>query len=81
MPEELSAAVAEQIRRLLDAHKISGNALATAIGMPQSSISRKLNDKAPFDLDDVQKICAFLGIEEADLIAWAKRGVQRPSDG
>lgn len=76
MPEELSAAVADQIRRLLEAHNVSGYALSKATGMPQSSISRKLSGQAPFDLDDVQKVCGVLGVDEADLIAWAKRGMR-----
>lgn len=81
MPEDLSAAVAEQIRRLLSAHKVSGYALSKATGLPQSNISRKLNGQAPFGLDDVQRICEFLGVDEADLIAWSKRNVRRPPTG
>lgn len=73
MPEELSAAVAEQIRRLIHARGTSANAVAKAAGIPQSSMSRKINGHAPFDLDDVQGICVVLGVDEADLIAWAKR--------
>jgi transcriptional regulator with XRE-family HTH domain len=78
VPEALSAAVAEQIRRLMAAHKVKPNALAKAVGMAQSSMSRKVNDLSPFDLDDVQKISAYFGVDPADVVAWAQRGVQVP---
>lgn len=78
VPEELSAAVAEQIRRLLAAHKVSGYALSKGTGIPQSNISRKLSGEAPFGIDDVQKISGFLGVDPADVIAWAQRGVRPP---
>lgn len=78
MPEDLSVAVREQIRRLLDANKVSGYALSKATGLPQSNISRKLNGQAPFGLDDVQRISAFLGVDAADVVAWAERGLRTP---
>lgn len=55
------------------ARNVSGYALAKGTGIPQSSISRKLNGEAPFDLDDVQAVCRVLEIDEADLITWSKR--------
>lgn len=76
MPEGLAAAVAEQIRRLLDAHNVSGNALANATGIPQRSISSKLRGESEFKLDEVQKIAEHFGIDAEDLVAWARRGVQ-----
>jgi transcriptional regulator with XRE-family HTH domain len=75
VPEDLAAAVAEQIRRLMQAHRVSGNALAAATGIPQRSISRKLTGESQFDLNDVQRIAAHFGVDPEDVIAWARRGV------
>lgn len=72
MSEQLSRAVAAEIRRLLDERGMSGNALAKATGIPQGSISRKLRDVAAFDLDDVQVICRVLEVDVTDLLAWAQ---------
>lgn len=61
------------------AHKVSGNALATATGIPQRNIARKLKGDSDFGLDEVQKIAGHFGIDPEDLIAWARRGVH-PSE-
>jgi transcriptional regulator with XRE-family HTH domain len=73
MPEHLSRAVADQIRSLMQARQMSGYALAKATGIPQSSISRKLNYAAPFDLADVARIAQVFGVKASDLVAWAER--------
>ncbi|MDP5182194.1 helix-turn-helix transcriptional regulator [Blastococcus sp. BMG 814] len=75
MPEGLAAAVAEQIRRLMLAHNVSGNALAGATGIPQRNISRKLKGESDFGLDEVQRIAEHFGVDPEDLVAWARRGV------
>lgn len=65
----------------MDARGLSGYALAKATGIPQSTVSRKLNGTAPFDFDDAQKVCAWLGIDAADLVAWAeRRGRPHPTE-
>ena len=73
MTEQLSRAVAGQVRKLLDERGISGNALAKATVIPQSSISAKLAGKHSFDIDDLQAICRFLDVDVTDLLAWAQR--------
>lgn len=73
MSEQLSRAVAGEIRRLLDERGISGNALSKATGISQSSVSAKLAGKHSFDLDDLQAICRFLEVDVTDLLAWAQR--------
>lgn len=72
MPEQLSRAVAEQIRRLLTERGISGNQLATLTGIPQVTIARKLRGASPVDLDDVQAICLALDVDPVDLLALAQ---------
>jgi len=73
MPEELSAAVAAEIRRLMALREISAYALSKQTGIPQSSLSRKLNGPAQFDLDDVQKIAVALSTDATTLVAGAER--------
>lgn len=73
MTEQLSRAVAAELRRLLEERGISGNALAKATGISQSSISNKLAGRHAFDLDDVQVICEHLGVAVSDLLSWAQR--------
>lgn len=72
--EQLSAAVAAEIRRLLEERGMSGNALAKATGIPQSSVSNKLNGRHAFDVDDLQAICQVLDVQVADLLSRAERG-------
>lgn len=67
----MSRAVAAQIQRLLDERGMSGNALAQATGIPQSSISRKLTGVHPFDVDDLAAIAAALGVRPAELLSAA----------
>lgn len=73
MTEELSTAVAEQVRRLLDERGISGRELARLTGIPQRTIAKKVAGQHPFDLDDLAKIAAALGVDVTDLLAWAQR--------
>lgn len=82
MTLELSRAVAGVIRTLMQARGVTAYALSKTTGIPQSSLSRKFREKdaAPFDLDDVQKVAAALGVTAADLIAWAE-GSAAPPEG
>lgn len=73
MPEELSRAVAAQIRRLLDERGWSGRELARRSGLPQPSIARKLAGERAFDLDELPPVCAALGVDVTDLLTWARR--------
>lgn len=73
VPEQLSNAVAEEIRRLLDDRGMSGNQLAKATGIPQSSIAKKLRGVTAFDIDDVDRICRALDVKASDLLDWAQR--------
>lgn len=71
--EQLSAAVAAEIRRLLEERGMSGNALAKASDIPQTSIAGKLRGVSPFDLDDLAAICRVLDVDVTDLLSWAQR--------
>ena len=71
--EDLARAVAAEIERLMAERGVSGNALSKATGIPQTSISRKLNGPAAFDLNDLVAISHALGVDIRDLLEWARR--------
>ena len=73
MSEQLSRAVATELRRLLEERGMSGNALAKATGISQSSVSNKLAGRHAFDLDDLQSICRVLDVNVTDLLTWAQK--------
>ena len=63
----LRVAVAEEIRVLCARKGVSGSALARAIGRTQSYMSRRLTGEVAFDLDDIQDIAGFFGVDPAAL--------------
>jgi transcriptional regulator with XRE-family HTH domain len=73
VPEQLSRAVTAEVRRLLDERGMSGRDLARRTGIPQSSIAKKLADKHPFDVDDLQAVAGVLEVDVTDLLSWAQR--------
>lgn len=73
MSEQLSRAVAGEIRRLLNERGMSGNALAKATGMNQPTVARKLRGEHAFDVDDLAVICKALDVSVSDLMGWAER--------
>lgn len=73
MTEQLSRAVAAEIRRLLEERDLSGNQLAKQTGIPQTSIAKKLRGITAFDIDDVDRICRALDVRASDLLEWAQR--------
>jgi transcriptional regulator with XRE-family HTH domain len=79
MSEQLSRAVAAEVRRRMDEHAVSAYALSKQTGIPQSSLSRKLNGPASFDFDDVQKIAGALGTDVTSLVSAAEHGGDHPT--
>lgn len=71
VPDDLAAAVAREVNRLLAERGMSVNALAKAAGLPQSTVAKRLAGTGTLDLDDVQAISASLDIDARDLIGWA----------
>lgn len=72
MSEELSTAVAAELRRLMDERGLSSNALAKATGLPQTTVYRKVNGKQVIDLNDLSPLAAALDVSVTDLIARAQ---------
>lgn len=73
MPEELSRAVAAEVRRLLDERGWSGRELARRTGIAQGTLADKLAGRSSFDLDDLDKVCGQFEVDLTDLLAWARR--------
>lgn len=72
MPEELSRAVAVQIRRLLEERGMSGRQLALAAGINPRSMDRKIGGRSPFDVDDLAAVAPVFGVTVSDLLRWAE---------
>jgi len=79
MSEQLSRAIAAQVRQLMQERGVSAYALSKTTGIPQSSLSRKLNGPAAFDFDDVQQIAVALGSDVTSIVAAAERGGTPPT--
>lgn len=72
MPEELSAAVAAEVRRLCAEVGWSGRELARRIEMSTNTAAAKLRGDFPFTFDEVDVIARAAGVNPADLIARAQ---------
>jgi DNA-binding Xre family transcriptional regulator len=71
--EDFARAVSAQVRKLLEERGISGNQLAKAAGLEQTTVARKLRGVLAFTLNDLDDICSTLGVKKSDLIEWAER--------
>lgn len=65
---EENRAVAAEINRLLTERGWSGRELARQAGIPPATVTRKLADLTAFDVDDLAKIAAALGVPLRDLL-------------
>lgn len=71
--EDFARAVSAEIRRVLEERGMSGNQLAKAAGMDQSTVARKLRGTHAFTLNELDTVCSVLGIKASDVIEWAQR--------
>lgn len=60
--------VAEEIRALLARRMANGAKLAAALGKSEMYVSRRLRGETAFDVDDLEKIAGYLGVEVTDLL-------------
>lgn len=63
--------VAEEVRVLLARKRMSGAALAAAIGKSEMYVSRRMRGEIAFDLDDLQSIAAVLKVQPVQLFGAA----------
>lgn len=61
--------VAANVRAELAARRISGTALAMALGITRSTMYRRLDGTSKWPVDDVEKTANFLGVDVRSLLA------------
>lgn len=71
--EDLARAVSAEVRRLVEERGLSGNRLAKASGLEQTSVAAKLRGAGAFSLRDLAAIAQVLEVKVSDIIEWAQR--------
>jgi transcriptional regulator with XRE-family HTH domain len=66
--ETRSRHVAEEIRAVLARRRISGKEMASALGLSQFAMSRRLRGETPFSLDELDAVARHLGVPVSSLI-------------
>lgn len=64
-----SEAVAAEVRAFMARKRISQTTAAAALGIGQSSMSRRLNGTAPFTVDELYRLADLFQISPSDLIS------------
>lgn len=65
---DFGAIVSNNVRALSALHNISQKELAKAIGIDQSSVSQRWRGKRQWQLEDLAKVAAVLGITPWELV-------------
>jgi transcriptional regulator with XRE-family HTH domain len=60
--------VAENVRAELAVRRISGTALADALGITRSTMYRRLDGSSPWPVDDLERVADFLAVDVAYLL-------------
>lgn len=68
VPGPLARAVSAEVRAAMGRHRVSGLQLAGMLKVSQNYLAKRLRDEAPFTINDVERICAVLGEDFADLM-------------
>ena len=79
--ETRTEAIARRLRGKMGEARISGVALGRAIKMNNASLSRRLNGKFPFTVDELDLICDVLGCDADEVFSGIKNPRQDGPDG
>lgn len=60
--------VADEVRAHMARKKLTAAKLSAEVGIPQATLSRKLNGKTPFLVDELMAICDTLAVDFVDLL-------------
>jgi DNA-binding Xre family transcriptional regulator len=60
--------VADEVRAHMARQKLSAAKLSATVGIPKATLSRKLNGKTPFLVDELMSICDVLDVDMTDLL-------------
>lgn len=61
--------VAAEVRAYLARQRKTQGDLAVALGISQQSVSRRMTGAQPFDVDELHRIAAWLGVPVSALLA------------
>ena len=62
-PSPLARHFSAHVRMVMARDHVTMQALAEAVGISRTYLGKRLRDEVPFTLNDVEAICAALGIE------------------
>jgi transcriptional regulator with XRE-family HTH domain len=74
-----SLAVAANVRAEVARKGLSQVTIATALGLPQSGVSRRLRGKVPFSLDELSAVAALVNVPLATLLDGVPNGPTKAS--
>jgi transcriptional regulator with XRE-family HTH domain len=63
LPGPLAKAVSAQVRTLMAEHRITAQALAEKAGLSRSYLGKRLRDESSLTVNDIENICAALGVD------------------
>ncbi|WP_139195003.1 helix-turn-helix transcriptional regulator [Arthrobacter sp. UCD-GKA] len=66
-----AAAISAQMRAELGKQRISANQLSKLVPISQPTLSKRLRDDGAFSMDEVEVICAALGLDVFEFVAAA----------
>ncbi len=72
--EDIRDVVAGEVRAWMGRRGVNQTALAAAIGVSQSQISKRLKGTIPFDIVELARVAAFLNVDVALLVGGAANG-------
>ncbi|MET8908353.1 helix-turn-helix transcriptional regulator [Micromonospora sp. NPDC004551] len=73
MAENLTRAVASEIRAEMARREMTQQALAPLIGMSQQALSRRLRGEHPFDTAELERVANALGVPVAEFLPASER--------
>lgn len=82
-PDRLTETVAAEVRAHMARARVNQTALASALGLTQSSVSKRLRGVVAFNTDELAAVAGLLGVHPAVLLGGYDpspgRGVTAPS--
>jgi transcriptional regulator with XRE-family HTH domain len=75
-----SAGVVEEIRALMGRRRVSQKQLGDALGLAQPTMSKRMNGKIAFDLNELDAVAAFFDVSILDLFPRPEPSVDLRND-
>lgn len=71
-PRTLADVAAAEVRAEMGRQRITGAALAKSLGVSDMYLSRRLTGTVPFDLAEIERVAAALGVQVTQLLLVAE---------